>query len=185
MLGALMGVRDSGKAANEADFAAFVAARYAALVRTAVLLGCPQSDAEDAVQDVLASCFRSWHRVARADSPDAYAHRVLVNRLARRAGRRWRGELPHASPPEVAAAADHAGEVAVAETVRAALGRLGRDQRAVVVLRYFADLTEAQTADALGVAVGTVKSRASRALAQLAQDPALSTAPSPAGKETP
>lgn len=180
-----MGVRESGKAADEADFAAFVAARYAALVRTAVLLGCRPAEAEDAVQDALVSCFRSWHRVAGAESPDAYVHRVLVNRLSRRAGRRWRGEVPHACPPEGSAAADHAGAVAVAETVRAALGRLGRDQRAVVVLRYFADLTEAQTADALGVAVGTVKSRASRALAQLAQDPDLNNAPSPAGKDAP
>jgi RNA polymerase sigma-70 factor (sigma-E family) len=156
------------------EFAAFVAARYARMVRTAVLLGTAPADAEDAVQDALARCYAAWHRVRTAADPDAYAYSVLVNGVRRAGRRRWRGEVPHADLPDGASAtADPAARVAVTEPVRAALRRLSPAHRQVLVLRYVADLSEHRTAEVLGVPVGTVKSRAARAAALLAQDPAL------------
>ncbi len=145
------------------DFAEYVAARRPRLVRTAVLLGCQEADAEDVVQTALARCLRSWRRVSRADSPDAYVHRVLLNTLHDTRGRRWNGELPSASLPEGAAAAAHEDGL----VVRRALASLSREHREVLVMRYFADLTERQTAEALGVPAGTVKSRTARAIAAL------------------
>ncbi len=150
----------------------FVAARFGPLVRAARLLGCPPADAEDAAQDALIRCLAAWSRVVVADDPEAYAYRVLVNGIARRRRRRWRGEVPWSSPPEgIGAGPEDA--VVVRAAVAAALHRLGTAHRQVVVLRFFADLSERRTAAVLGVAEGTVKSRTARALARLAADPAL------------
>lgn len=149
------------------DFTTYVAERRTRLVRTAVLLGCPRADAEDIVQAALLKCYRSWRRVARADHPDAYVHRVLVTTLADARARRWNGELPTETLPESPATsdADHwAGGIAV----RRALAALSPEHREVLVLRFYADLSERDAAAALGVAAGTVKSRTSRALAALA-----------------
>jgi RNA polymerase sigma-70 factor (sigma-E family) len=160
-------------------FESFVVARYASMVRTAVLLGIRPADAEDAVQDALARCYAAWSRGGQAHDPDAYAYRVLVNGVRRAGRRRWTGEVPHAEPPPFrhrgdgrtdADHADPASTVPLAQSVRAALGRLSRTHRQVLVLRYFADLSEAQTARVLGVAPGTVKSRTSRAVTLLARD---------------
>jgi RNA polymerase sigma-70 factor (sigma-E family) len=155
------------------DYRGFVQARYGPLVRTAMLMGCSRQDAEDAAQDALARCYGSWARVRAADDPEAYAYRVLVNGLARARRRRWRGEVPHADPPEPAAGAGLETAVLQRATVRAALARLSREHREVLVLRFFADLTESRTAAVLGIPAGTVKSRTARALAQLATDPTL------------
>lgn len=151
---------------RDEDYAAYVAARWAGLVRAAVLLGCSRTDAEDLVQTALVRCYRVWWRVQRANDPDAYVYRVLLNCLASSRRRRWWGEHPSDDIP-AAAVSDHAEVAAVRAAVMAALAGLGEDQRRVVVLRYWADLTERQVADVLGVAVGTVKSRTSRALAAL------------------
>jgi len=145
------------------DFTEYVAARRPRLVRTAVLLGCPEADAEDVVQTALARCLRSWRRVSRADSPDAYVNRVLVNTLRDARARRWNGELPSDSLPEHAAEASHEDGL----VVRRALASLSTEHREVLVLRYFADLSERQAADALGIPAGTVKSRTARAIAAL------------------
>ncbi len=147
------------------DFDEYVAARRTRLVRTAVLLGCPRADAEDVVQTALLRCYRSWRRVQRADHPDAYVNRVLVNTLTDARSRRWHGELPTADPPE-----DDVDEIdlSVGIAVRRALAAMSPDHREVLVLRYFADLSERDTADALGLPPGTVKSRTARALAALA-----------------
>lgn len=147
------------------DFSAYVAQRRPRLVRTAVLLGCPSADAEDVVQSALLKCYRSWRKVVRADHPDAYVHRVLVTTLYDARKRRWNGELPTEELPE---AAGIDPEWAEGIAVRRALNAMSPDHREVLVLRYFADLTERDTALALGVAPGTVKSRTSRALAALA-----------------
>ncbi|WP_182378039.1 SigE family RNA polymerase sigma factor [Nocardioides sp. WS12] len=147
------------------DFSTYVAQRRPRLVRTAVLLGCPSADAEDVVQSALLKCYRSWRKVVRADHPDAYVHRVLVTTLYDARNRRWNGELPTEELPETAAADP---EWAEGIAVRRALGAMSSDHREVLVLRYFADLSERDTALALGVAPGTVKSRTSRALAALA-----------------
>ena len=145
------------------EFSEYVAQRRARLVRTAVLLGCPAADAEDLAQSALLKCYRHWHRVRRADSPDAYVHRVLVNTFADMCARRWNGEVPTDVLPDHGRSADWATGIAV----RRALATLPERDREVLVLRYYADLSERDTAAALGVAPGTVKSRTSRALAAL------------------
>jgi RNA polymerase sigma-70 factor (sigma-E family) len=160
---------------DDEEYTAFVVARYRSLVRAAVLLGCRQEDAEDAAQNALARCYVAWPRIRTADDPDAYVYRILVNGVFRGWRRKWRGEVPHGEVPERPADSDPALVVPVRESVRASLARLSSQHRQVVVLRYFADLTERQTAAVLGIAPGTVKSRASRAIALLAKDPLLAS----------
>lgn len=151
------------------EFEEYVAARRAALIRSAVLLGCPERDAEDVVQSALLRCYRHWRTVRRADRPDAYVYRVLVNTLRDERSRRWHGETPTPDLPEGVVEADHATGLAV----RAALARMPAQQRDVLVLRYYADLAEADIARVLGIAPGTVKSRAARALQALAAEETL------------
>jgi RNA polymerase sigma-70 factor (sigma-E family) len=153
---------------DERDFEEYVAARWPVLVRSAVFLGCPAAEAEDLVQTTLLRCFRSWHRVSLAASRDAYVYRVMLNALASGRSRLWRGERPAGDRmDELVSSVDVAEAVTTSETLRAALQTLSADQRAVLVLRYYTDLPEHEVAEVLGVAVGTVKSRSSRALARL------------------
>ena len=156
------------------EYSGFVVARYRALVRAAILFGCSVQDAEDAVQEALVRCYVAWPQVSAALDRDAYVYRVLVNTITRGRKRKWRGETPHSELPEHASADDLAAITSVSETVRASLRRLGAEQREVLVLRYFADLTEAQIASVLRIAPGTVKSRAARAIAALSEDDSLS-----------
>lgn len=149
------------------EFTEYVAARRARLVRSAVLLGCPEADAEDAVQTTLAKALRSWRRVAHADEPDAYVFRILTNTLRDAARRRWNDERPAADVPE---RPQPDADPALGLAVRRALGSLSREHREVLVLRFYADLSEADTAAALDLPVGTVKSRTSRAMAALSAD---------------
>ena len=138
--------------------------RRAALVRSAVLLGCNSQDAEDLVQVTLTRCLNRWWRVSRADNPDAYVYRILINAFRDERARKWHGERPSAELPERAAPEqDHLTGLAV----RSALAAMTRDHWEVLVLRYYADLSEHDTALALGVAPGTVKSRTARALRAL------------------
>jgi RNA polymerase sigma-70 factor (sigma-E family) len=146
------------------DFTEYVAARRTVLVRSAVLLGCPQPDAEDVVQTALLRCYRSWRRVQRADHPDAYVYRVLVNTLHDTRSRRWQGERPTADLPDH----PHETDLATGLAVRRALAAMSAEHREVLVLRYYADLSEADTAAVLDLPRGTVKSRTARALAALA-----------------
>lgn len=155
-----MGVQPS----DDEDFSTYVAARWASLVRVGIYLGCTPTEAEDLVQSTLMRCYRSWSRVRRADRVDAYVHRALVTTLAKSRRRLWRGEIPTAELPDLPAGDALAPSDARADLHRA-LGRLSRDHRTVLVLRFVGDLTEQQTADALDVPVGTVKSRVARALA--------------------
>lgn len=159
------------------EFAAYMSARWPALVRTAVLLGCSPHDAEDIAQTALARCYMSWSKVARADDREAYVYRVLVNAYNDSRRRRWWGERPTAVMPEPATSAEPAEAVDRSDAVDRALRDLDDSQRAVVVLRFYADLTEAETAAALGLPVGTVKSRQSRALRQLAASRHLAGGP--------
>jgi RNA polymerase sigma-70 factor (sigma-E family) len=149
------------------DFDEYVAARRPTLVRAAVLLGCPQPDAEDVVQTALLKCFRSRRRVSRAEQPEAYVYRVLVNTLRDARARRWNDELPTEQLPD---RATDEPDVATGLAVRRALAAMSADHREVLVLRYYADLSELETADVLLISPGTVKSRTSRALAALAAD---------------
>lgn len=145
------------------EFSEYVEARRPRLLRAAVLLGCPEADAEDIVQTTLAKCLRSWRRVSRADSIDAYVNRVLVNTLRDARARRWNGELPSESLPDQGTTTSPEDGL----VVRRALASLSPEHREVLVLRFFADLSERQAADALGVRTGTVKSRTARAIAAL------------------
>jgi RNA polymerase sigma-70 factor (sigma-E family) len=154
------------------SFDEYVAARWSRLVRSAVLMGLDPHAAEDAVQTALSRCYFSWRRVVTARDPDAYVHRVLINTMRTSWRRRWTAEHPTDRLPE-GKSDDVSNGVAQHVTLLDALARLPVSHRQVLVLRYYADLTEAQTAAALGIAVGTVKSRASRGLARLSVDPQL------------
>jgi RNA polymerase sigma-70 factor (sigma-E family) len=154
---------------KDSEYAEFVYARWMTLVRTAVLLGASHHEAEDLAQTTFIRCYLAWSKVVGAENPDAYVSRILVNAFRQSRRRRWWGERPSADLPE-AGVPDHTGAVDDADAVARALGRLGPGQRDVVVLRYFLHLSETETAEALGVPVGTAKSRLSRALKQLAAD---------------
>ena len=142
-------------------FAEFVGARSARLLRTAYLLTHDWAMAEDLLQTSLVKAWSAWRRID-AD-PEPYVRRILVNTYSTWWRRRWNGEQPTGTLPE-STMDDQNDAVDARDEVWRALGRLPRRQRAVLVLRYFEDLTEAETADVLGISVGTVKSQASKAL---------------------
>lgn len=143
-------------------FAEFVLARQAALLRTAYLLTGHAQDAEDLVQTTLVKVVPQWRRIR--DNPEPYVRRTMVNaNVSRWRRRRWREESTDVLPEQLADAPDHDELLAV----RSALAALAPRHRAVLVLRYFEDCTEQETADLLGITVGTVKSQASKALAKL------------------
>lgn len=148
-------------------FREFVASRSAALVRSAWLLTGDEREAQDLVQTALAKTWSRWSRVVRQDAPEGYVRRVMLSTYLTSTRRRWRGEVPVDRLPERAVAGDAFAAVDLRGPVHAALRELPPRQRAVVVLRFFDDLTETQTADVLGCSVGTVKSQAAKALAKL------------------
>jgi RNA polymerase sigma-70 factor (sigma-E family) len=159
--------------AGTEGFARFVEARQRGLQRTAWLLTGDWALAEDLVQTALARSWLRWERIKRRDDPEVYVHRVMVNTWASWSRRRWRSERPAAAVPDSQAPGDLAAEVAVRVAVQRALGSLTDRQRAVLVLRIFDDLSEAQVAQVLGCAIGTVKSTMARAMARLRQDPRM------------
>jgi RNA polymerase sigma-70 factor (sigma-E family) len=161
---------------HDGDFSAYATARWPALVRSAVVLGCTLDEAHDLAQITLLRCFTSWRKVQRANNRDAYVYRILLNchRDSRR--RRWWAEQPTGTLPDHGTPDDTA-QVEATDAVRRALHDLSRVHREVVVLRYYANLSEAQTAEFLHIAPGTVKSRLSRALAHLATNTHLSDLP--------
>jgi RNA polymerase sigma-70 factor (sigma-E family) len=159
--------------AGDAGFAHFVEARQRSLQRMAWLLTGDWALAEDLVQTALVRSWPRWERIRRRDDPEIYVRRVMVNTWASWSRRRWRGERPSGTVPDGQAAGDIAGDVAVRVAVRSALGSLTARQRAVLVLRVFDDLPEAQVAQVLDCAVGTVKSTLARAVARLREDPRL------------
>ena len=156
-------------AARDAEFSAWMAARQPALLRTAYALSGDHHTAQDLVQTTLAKVYLSWDRVQRREAIDGYARRVLVNEHTSLWRRPWkRRETASELLPDrhgVTDTYDEGRSTALWEHVQT----LPRRQRAVVVLRYYEELSEAETAEVLGVSVGTVKSQASRALATLRQ----------------
>ncbi|MEV0618389.1 SigE family RNA polymerase sigma factor [Nonomuraea sp. NPDC050404] len=156
---------------DRADFVAFVEARSPRLLRTAYLLCHDWAQAEDLLQTALVRAWRSWGRVG--EHPDAYVSRILVNAYLSWRRRFWRRELPTDAPPETAAPGDLIGLTDERTVLWAALRRLPPRQRAVLVLRFFEDLSEVSVARALNCSVGTVKSQTSKALAKLRIDPEL------------
>ncbi len=146
-------------------FREFVAARGAALSRAAFLLTGDHHAAEDLVQSALARVLRHWRRVADGD-PEAYVRRVMYNLQASWWRRRRVPEQPTAAPPERAGADPYAA-AALRLSLDKALALVSPKQRAVLVLRFYEDLTEAQAAELLGCSVGTVKRHAHVGLARL------------------
>ncbi|GAB3686533.1 SigE family RNA polymerase sigma factor [Actinocorallia lasiicapitis] len=151
-------------------YAGFVAARSDRLARTAYLLTRDWALAEDLLQEALAKAWTAWSRLD--DQPEAYVRRIIVTTYLTWWRRRWRGERPTAFPPE-RPGPDELAAHDERDLVWRALGRLAPRQRAVIVLRFYEDLTEAQTARLLGVTVGTVKSQTAKALAALRVDATL------------
>lgn len=152
------------------DFDEFVAGRSTRLLRTAYLLTRDHALAEDLLQTALTKAWFAWSRIE--NDPEPYVRRILVNTYASWWRRRWNGEQAHADLPESAA---HDDGPDGRHDLWTAMGRLPRRQRAVIVLRFVEDLSEAETARLLGISAGTVKSQTSKALAKLRIDPALAT----------
>lgn len=152
---------------GEAEFRDFVAARRAALLHTAYLLTGDWGAGEDLLQTALTKTYLAWHRIRERGAVEAYVRRTMARTATSWWRRRWHGERPTADPPDRCAVGDHAQRTADRDLVWQELRALPPGQRAVLVLRFHADLTEAQTAQALGVSVGTVKSQTSRALHRL------------------
>jgi RNA polymerase sigma-70 factor (sigma-E family) len=162
---------------DEAAFTAYVEKAWPTLVRAAVFLGAGAHEAEELAQQTLVRCYGAWDKVSAADNRDAYVYRMLLNCLRDQRRSRWWKDRREATDQRLEASTgsttgrtDHSEAVATADAVHRALAGLSKQARDVVVLRYFVELSEAQTAQALGVPAGTVKSRLSRALTQLAAD---------------
>ncbi len=146
------------------------------LLRTARSLTANPSDAEDLLQTALTKTYVAWERIEDHRALDGYVRRALLNTRTSQ----WRkrkvdefacDELPEPEP--VPAGDDPAERQALHDAMWRAIMKLPARQRAMVVLRYYEDLSEAQTAEVLGVSVGTVKSAVSRALGKLREDPEL------------
>jgi RNA polymerase sigma-70 factor (sigma-E family) len=148
----------------EDGFSDFVAARYSALARSAYLLVGDRGHAEDLVQTALIKTLAGWHRLRSPSAAEAYTRTTMVRLAGRWSRRRWRGEIPTGQAIDLA---DADGDGDIGLDVHAALATLPWGQRAVLVLRYFDDLSEAETARILRCSSGTVKSRSSRAIARL------------------
>lgn len=148
------------------EFDGFAVAAATRLYRTAYLMVGSHHLAEDLVQDVLARVYVAWPRID--GDPHGYAYRALGNAVANQ--RRWAARHPEDALPNHdtrPASLDIAEAVVVQEQLLDALRTLPRRQRVIVVLRYYADLTEVETALALNISTGTVKSQHSRAMSAL------------------
>ncbi|MEV6425114.1 SigE family RNA polymerase sigma factor [Streptomyces sp. NPDC051662] len=151
---------------GDGDFEAFVAARGPRLLRMAWLLTGDAHLAEDLLQSTLAKVWPKWPRIA-GDRPEAYVRKALVHLHASWWRRRWRGELPYGDVPDAVGTFDAYAGVDLEQSLAAAVRALPVRQRAVVVLRYFEDLSVDDTAATLGCTPGTVKSQSARALRTL------------------
>jgi RNA polymerase sigma-70 factor (sigma-E family) len=145
------------------DFEEFVAARWASLYRLAYLLAASRTGAEDLLQTTLEKAYMNWSRIGRMDHAEAYVRRMLATTMVSNRRRAWIAERPWGELPDVA---EESAEVLVLDRslLWPLVCALPARQRAVIVLRYYEDLTEAQIAGVLGCARGTVKSQSSAAL---------------------
>ncbi|MFF9570535.1 SigE family RNA polymerase sigma factor [Streptomyces sp. NPDC014685] len=157
------------------SFSSYVRARGPVLLRTARSLTANPSDAEDLLQTALAKTYIAWERIEDHRALDGYVRRALLNTRTSQWRKRKVDEFACDELPEQEAvpAPDPAEQQTLHDAMWRAVLKLPDRQRAMVVLRYYEDLSEAQTAEVLGVSVGTVKSAVSRALGKLRQDPEL------------
>ena len=149
------------------DFEEFATARLPALMRHAVVLTGDRALAEDVVQEVLVRAHAKWGHIGALEQPEAYLRKMIVNEFLS-----WRRRFARVTPSDQVEVPqsdrpDHATAHADREALRADLARLPRQQRAVLVLRYYEGLTDAEIAEVLGCAAGTVRGYAARALATL------------------
>ncbi len=159
------GIRGS----SDEEFAEFMQGNLQRLCRVAYLLTGDRGRAEELAQEAFARTYRAWRRV-RTDDSYAYTRRVLVNLHTDWWRRRWR-ERSVAEVPDRVAPGDSATVTADRDALVRAVAGLTRRERAVIVLRFYLDLSEAQVAADLGISVGTVKSTSSRALKKLRVSP--------------
>lgn len=150
--------------ADDAAFRAFVEDNGATLLHAARLLTGDHHRGEDLVQTALTRVYLKWDRI---DAPLGYARKALVTAHIDSTRRRWWGERPTESLPECADDSSAVGAADERDQLRRLLAGLTPRERAVVVLRYYCDLSEQEAAATLGVPVGTVKSTCSRALSRL------------------
>jgi RNA polymerase sigma-70 factor (sigma-E family) len=155
----------------EEEFTEFVHGAWTDLMRVAVGLTGDQHSAEDLLQTTLARVYLRWKQ-ARVDSPFRYARQALVNAYVSSMRPRWRSEVP-TDRPDARPVSDPSNETTERVTVAAALARLSKAQRAVLVLRFLEDLSVAETARLMSCSEGTVRSRTNRALAALKMSGAL------------
>ncbi|MCS0603476.1 SigE family RNA polymerase sigma factor [Streptomyces sp. LP11] len=166
-----------GKRTRDEEFQSFVVGRWPRLMRTAFLLAGEQHAAEDLVQSTLEQVYVHWRKVGSANDPEAYVRRVMINAHARRHRRRLKEFLaPKDDSGVLREVPDTDDRIAQADDRGAllkALAQLPARQREAVVLRYWEDLTETQTAQAMGCSVGTVKSNTAKGIAKLRAVPGL------------
>lgn len=169
------------RAEDEAEFATFVAGVSTRVLRTAYAVCGDRQMAEDAVQSALVSAYRSWGRVRDASSSEAYLRKMVLNELLGwRRRKSWGVESPLGRMTEPSQAS-HENEVVEHQLVWSVVSNLPPRQRAVIALRYYEGLSEAEIAETLGVRAGTVKSHAAAAMARLRALLADSDATAPAG----
>ncbi|MFD3555140.1 SigE family RNA polymerase sigma factor [Streptomyces goshikiensis] len=161
-------------ATEDPDFAAFATAAWPRLVRTAQLLTGDFHEAEDLVQTTLVKVYARWRRVPR-DEIDAYVRRALVNNNLSRLRRKRVVQLLTPMPPDSwrTAHPGHAEAVEQRTALQEALAELSPRQRAVMVLRFWEDLSEQEIADVMNCSIGTVKTHARRGLAALRDHPGV------------
>jgi RNA polymerase sigma-70 factor (sigma-E family) len=151
--------------ADDEDFRVFATTRSPALLRTAYLLTGDRGLAEDLLQDTLTRAYRHWGRIRKAGSPEAYVRTIMLNERRSRWRRRSSTELVGEVPDRPTA--DGTTAFAERDELWRAVLEMPPRTRAVLVLRYWEDLSEADTARLLGCSVGSVKSQASRGLRRL------------------
>jgi RNA polymerase sigma-70 factor (sigma-E family) len=158
------------------SFATYVRVRGPVLLRTARSLTANPSDAEDLLQAALTKTYLGWERIEDHQALDGYVRRALINTRASQWRKRKVDEFVCETLPEPLSGPvpDAAEQQALRDAMWRAVMKLPGRQRAMLVLRYYEDLSEAQTAEVLGVSIGTVKSAVSRALGKLREDPELS-----------
>ena len=152
---------------DAAGFAMFVRQHSTTLLRAAYLLTGDRNAAEELLQDTLVRLYPQWRRVIEADVPLAYVRRSLTNNFLNGRRRHSASDLLFADPPERGYEPDLAGRISDRELVRDLLDQLGPKQRAVVVLRFFHDLSDGEIANEVGCRQGTVRSIVSRSLQSL------------------
>ncbi|MFD8600802.1 RNA polymerase subunit sigma-24 [Streptomyces sp. TSRI0445] len=158
-----------------ASFSSYVRARGPVLLRTARSLTANPCDAEDLLQTALAKTYVAWERIEDHRALDGYVRRALLNTRTSQWRKRKVDEFACEELPEREnlPTPDPAEQQSLHDAMWRAVLKLPDRQRAMVVLRYYEDLSEAQTAEVLGVSIGTVKSAVSRALGKLREDPEL------------